>query len=64
MKMMSWSRYHYRPWSPLRVVRRRRRAKLRFGRPVNHGSPDEPLASGADGGRAGFLEFVARLFRT
>jgi hypothetical protein len=64
MKMMSWSRYHYRPWSPLRVVRRRHRAARPPKRVSRHHGSLEPLAPGADGGRAGFLEFVARLFRT
>jgi hypothetical protein len=64
MKMMSWSRYHYRPWSPLCAVRRRRRAKPHLSRPDHHGGAENQPKSGADGSRSGYFEFNARLFRT
>jgi hypothetical protein len=32
MKMLSWSRYHYRPWLSACVVRRRDLARLRRSR--------------------------------
>jgi hypothetical protein len=64
MRMMSWSRYHYRPWSPLRIKRRHRRAKSRPTRQDQNGSPENPLPSSADGGRGSYFEFITRLFRT
>jgi hypothetical protein len=63
MKMMSWSRYHYRPWSVVRLPRRRAVKSpkgLKKGpkkAPLDHGLPERP----AD--RRGWPGLIFRLFR-
>jgi hypothetical protein len=79
MKMMSWSRYHCLSGSLLRAERRYRAAKLdKTGlrksrlhkawlhkiRHRSHAPHPRPPVAGADGARAGYFQFVIRLFRT
>jgi len=79
MKMMSWSRYHCLSASLLRAERRCRAAKSRKMRlhktllhktwlhktlHRSHAPHPRPSASGADGGRTSYFQFVIRMFRT
>lgn len=63
MKMLSWSRYHYRSWLSSCVVRRRHITKAQGSLVRRADSPDRsggPEAANVDG----YFKFLTKLFRT